>query len=85
MNKLEYLAGINTADTTDYEKYNCKYKKDCNGRKYHMRCDFQNTREKCRIFKFYEKYGNSYNKLNSDGSFSPHTFQNKKGLISISE
>ena len=78
MNKLEYLAGLNGFELPDMKDYQCKHKSYCPAHKYHMKCDYSDTRNKCMIKKFYEKYGSNYinTKPRSDSSnvfFTPNT------------
>lgn len=58
MNKLEYLAGLGGNDLLDnISKYQCPHKTYCTGHKYPMRCNYIDSRSKCRINRFYNKWG----------------------------
>jgi len=72
MNALEYLAGLSGYEIPMPKR--CKHIDYCTGQKYSMKCNYDDTMEKCRLFRFYNKYGKDYthNKQNYGRGFCNH-------------
>lgn len=57
--KIEYLAGLGGNDLLDEDlnPFECIHKTYCKGHKFSMKCNYLDSRERCQLNRFYNKWG----------------------------
>ena len=61
--KLVFIEDIVKTNEETYNPPTCEHKKYCTGHTYSMKCNYEDTRNKCRLKKFYDKYGEYWEEM----------------------